>query len=72
MNGVAPGPTDTAMLTPFTSTPENKAALVTVFRLVASAALTAGDIGDGRFRSAISLSCAAVAMGSARPARSRM
>src|SRR2546430_4716243 len=29
VNGVAPGPTDTGMLTRFTSTPENKAALVT-------------------------------------------
>ena len=29
VNGVAPGPTDTAMLTRFTGTPENKAALVT-------------------------------------------
>ena len=29
MNGVAPGPTDTGMLTRFTGTPENKAALVT-------------------------------------------
>jgi hypothetical protein len=29
LNGVAPGPTDTAMLTRFTSTPENKVALVT-------------------------------------------
>jgi NAD(P)-dependent dehydrogenase (short-subunit alcohol dehydrogenase family) len=28
VNGVAPGPTDTGMLTRFTSTPENKAALV--------------------------------------------
>jgi NAD(P)-dependent dehydrogenase (short-subunit alcohol dehydrogenase family) len=29
VNGVAPGPTDTGMLTRFTGTPENKAALVT-------------------------------------------
>ena len=29
VNGVAPGPTDTGMLTRFTHTPENKAALVT-------------------------------------------
>jgi len=29
VNGVAPGPTDTGMLTRFTRTPENKAALVT-------------------------------------------
>jgi NAD(P)-dependent dehydrogenase (short-subunit alcohol dehydrogenase family) len=29
VNGVAPGPTDTSMLTRFTGTPENKAALVT-------------------------------------------
>jgi NAD(P)-dependent dehydrogenase (short-subunit alcohol dehydrogenase family) len=29
VNGVAPGPTDTSMLTRFTRTPENKAALVT-------------------------------------------
>jgi short-subunit dehydrogenase len=29
VNGVAPGPTDTAMLTRFTGTPENKAALLT-------------------------------------------
>ena len=29
VNGVAPGPTDTGMLTRFTKTPENKAALVT-------------------------------------------
>ena len=29
VNGVAPGPTDTGMLTRFTSTPENKAALAT-------------------------------------------
>ena len=29
MNAVAPGPTDTGMLTRFTGTPENKAALVT-------------------------------------------
>ena len=29
MNGVAPGPTDTGMLTGFTGTPENKAALET-------------------------------------------
>jgi NAD(P)-dependent dehydrogenase (short-subunit alcohol dehydrogenase family) len=29
VNGVAPGPTDTGRLTRFTSTPENKAALVT-------------------------------------------
>jgi NAD(P)-dependent dehydrogenase (short-subunit alcohol dehydrogenase family) len=29
VNGVAPGPTDTDMLTRFTGTPENKAALVT-------------------------------------------
>ena len=28
VNGVAPGPTDTGMLTRFTATPENKAALV--------------------------------------------
>jgi NAD(P)-dependent dehydrogenase (short-subunit alcohol dehydrogenase family) len=28
VNGVAPGPTDTGMLTRFTRTPENKAALV--------------------------------------------
>jgi len=29
VNGVAPGPTDTGMLTRFTGTPQNKAALVT-------------------------------------------
>ena len=29
MNGVAPGPTDTGMLTRFTGTPENKATLAT-------------------------------------------
>jgi NAD(P)-dependent dehydrogenase (short-subunit alcohol dehydrogenase family) len=29
VNGVAPGPTDTGMLTRFTGTPENRAALVT-------------------------------------------
>jgi NAD(P)-dependent dehydrogenase (short-subunit alcohol dehydrogenase family) len=29
VNGGAPGPTDTGMLTRFTGTPENKAALVT-------------------------------------------
>ena len=29
VNGVAPGPTDTGMLTRFTGSPENKAALVT-------------------------------------------
>ena len=29
MNGVAPGPTDTGMLTRFTGTPQNKAALAT-------------------------------------------
>ena len=29
VNAVAPGPTDTGMLTRFTGTPENKAALVT-------------------------------------------
>ena len=29
MNGVAPGPTDTGMLTRFTGTPENKTALAT-------------------------------------------
>src|SRR2546428_6068253 len=29
VNGVAPGPTDTGMLTRFTGTPDNKAALVT-------------------------------------------
>ena len=29
MNAVAPGPTDTGMLTRFTGTPDNKAALVT-------------------------------------------
>ena len=29
VNGVAPGPTDTGMLTRFTGTPENKAALAT-------------------------------------------
>ncbi len=29
VNGVAPGPTDTGMLTRFIGTPENKAALVT-------------------------------------------
>ena len=29
VNGVAPGPTDTGMLTRFTGTPENKATLVT-------------------------------------------
>ena len=29
VNGVAPGPTDTGMLTRFTRTPENKTALVT-------------------------------------------
>ena len=29
MNAVAPGPTDTGMLTRFTETPENKAALIT-------------------------------------------
>jgi NAD(P)-dependent dehydrogenase (short-subunit alcohol dehydrogenase family) len=28
VNGMAPGPTDTGMLTRFTGTPENKAALV--------------------------------------------
>jgi NAD(P)-dependent dehydrogenase (short-subunit alcohol dehydrogenase family) len=28
VNGVAPGPTDTGMLTRFTGTPENKAALM--------------------------------------------
>jgi NAD(P)-dependent dehydrogenase (short-subunit alcohol dehydrogenase family) len=37
VNGVAPGPTDTGMLTHLTGTPENKAALATVFRWVASA-----------------------------------
>ena len=37
VNAVAPGPTDTGMLTRFTGTPENKAALVTTFRWVASA-----------------------------------
>ena len=29
VNGVAPGPTDTGMLTRFTGTPQNKAALAT-------------------------------------------
>jgi NAD(P)-dependent dehydrogenase (short-subunit alcohol dehydrogenase family) len=33
VNAVAPGPTDTGMLTRFTGTPENKAALVTVVPL---------------------------------------
>src|ERR1700732_5298170 len=33
VNGEAPGPTDTGMLTRFTGTPENKAALVTSVRL---------------------------------------
>ena len=37
VNVVAPGPTDTGMLTRFTGTAENKAALVTGFRWVASA-----------------------------------
>jgi len=37
VNGVAPGPTDTGMLTRFTHTPENKAALVTQVRWLASA-----------------------------------
>jgi len=37
VNGVAPGPTDTGMLTRFTGTPENKAALVTGVPMVASA-----------------------------------
>ena len=33
VNGVAPGPTDTGMLTRFTGTPENKTALVTTVPL---------------------------------------
>jgi len=37
VNGVAPGPTDTGMLTRFTGTPENKAALVTGVPMAASA-----------------------------------
>ena len=37
VNAVAPGPTDTGMLTRFTGTPENKAALAKVFPWVASA-----------------------------------
>jgi NAD(P)-dependent dehydrogenase (short-subunit alcohol dehydrogenase family) len=32
VNAVASGPVDTGMLTRFTGTPENKAALVTTFR----------------------------------------
>ena len=37
VNTVAPGPIDTGMLTRFTDTPENKAAVVRLFRWVASA-----------------------------------
>jgi NAD(P)-dependent dehydrogenase (short-subunit alcohol dehydrogenase family) len=39
VNGVAPGPTDTGMLTRFTGTPENKAALVTGVPMAASRVL---------------------------------
>ena len=37
VNSVAPGPTDTGMFTRFTGTPDNKAAVVSGFRWVASA-----------------------------------
>ena len=37
VNGVAPGPTDTGMLTRFTATPENKAALAAEVPMGASA-----------------------------------
>ena len=50
VNAVAPGPTDTGMLTRFTGTPENKAALVTTVPLAGSASRRSSPTASSSLR----------------------